>query len=84
MAEGVADGVIRHLMEDDALMGHLLEPRRLDHVPGDRLPLAVGVGRQEELLRPFGRLLQLAHDRLLLFGDEVLGQEVALDVDAEL
>jgi hypothetical protein len=58
--------------------------QRLGHVPGDGLSLAVGVGRQEELLRRFRRLLQLAHDRLLLFGYEVLGQEVALDVDAEL
>src|SRR5262249_48874218 len=46
-AEGVEDGVLRHLVEDDALDVDAFQGpaalQLLAHMPGDRLALAVGV-----------------------------------------
>ncbi len=60
---------------------------RLEHrsqVPGDRLALAVGIGREVNALGGLGRGLE-PRDRLILAHDRhVLGLEVVLDVDTEL
>jgi hypothetical protein len=54
------------LVEDDAL--RLLQSRRLLDMPGDSLALAVGVGREIDLVGLLGRLLYLLDDLALLGG----------------
>src|SRR5581483_2778117 len=56
----------------------------LGHVPADRLPLAVGVGRDVEAAGLLGRPLELLERLGLRAHGHVLGGEVALDVDAQL
>ncbi len=70
------------LVEDHPLHGH---PRRehLQQVPGDRLALAVLVGREVELARLVEEGAELAHLVLFLAGDDVERLEVVLDVDPE-
>ena len=54
------DRVLRDFVEQDAADLAVAGPVQLRrHVPGDRLPFAVGVGRQEHPVREFGRLLDL-------------------------
>jgi hypothetical protein len=52
-------------------------------VPGDRLPLAILVRREQELVGAREQLPQLGHLALLVGVDEVERLEVLLDVDAE-
>ena len=69
-------------MEDHPLDGNL----RLEHlvqVPGDRLALAVFVGREQELVGVLEERLQLGDLLLLVRVDDVERAEVVLDVDAE-
>jgi hypothetical protein len=61
-----------------------LGPELLRDVPGDRLALAIGVGREVDVLLVLGRLLDLVEDLRLALDDVVLGREVVLDVDPEL
>ncbi len=85
VSEGVADRRLGDLAERDP--GQLVrrEARRLRDVPGDRLALAIEVGRQEDPLGRSRRLLDRA-DVLArpLVGDHVLGGEVVVHVHAEL
>ena len=53
-------------------------------VPGDRLALAVGVGREIDLAGALGGLLQLRERLGLALDGDVLGLEPVLDVHAEL
>src|SRR5439155_16476425 len=78
------DRLLRDLVEEHAV--DVLPPRAelLRDVPGDRLALAVGVGRQVDVLLVLGGLLDLLEDLRLALDDVVLGREVALDVDPEL
>ena len=61
--------------------GHV---RRLGDVPGDRLALAVEVGREVDRVGALGRLGDLGDLLAAVVGDDVLGREVVVDVDAEL
>ena len=61
----------------------LRRPDLLGDVPGDGLPFAIRVGRQQNLLGPLRRRLDLRDDLLLGVDDHVDGLEVVLDVDAD-
>ena len=56
IAHGVEHGLLGHGIEDDALDRHagqsLLAVEHLQHVPGDGFALAIGVGCEDQLLRP--------------------------------
>ena len=52
-------------------------------VPGDRLALPVGVRCQEDLIDPFGRLLELSKRLGLSLDDLVVGLKPLLNVDSE-
>src|SRR5262249_50104428 len=82
MLERVHHGVARDFVELDA--PRIFDAERLDQVPGNRLPLAVGVGGEVNVAAVLGGALQVVNDALP-FGDErVRGPEAALDIDAEL
>ena len=70
------------LVEDHPLHRHL-GLQHLEHVPGDRLALAILVRREDELVGVLQRALQVGDDLLLSFGHDVLGGEVVVDVDRE-
>ena len=55
----------------------------LGEVPGDRLALAVLVGREVELVGALQQLLEVGHHRLLAVRDDVERLEAVVDVDAE-
>ena len=71
------------LLEEHAVSRHAGRDLVGD-VPGDRLALAVGVGREIDLAGALGRLLQLRERLGLALDGDVLGLEPALDVHAEL
>ena len=56
----------------------------LGDVPGDRLTLAVEVGREEDEIGALGRLLDLVDLLAPVVVDDVLGLELVVDVHAEL
>ena len=82
LAERLVDRLLRDLVEDHPLDGHL-RLQNLEQVPGDRLALAVFVRCEQELVGVLQELLQLADLLLLVRVDDVERQEVVLDVDAE-
>ena len=82
LAERAVDRLLRDLVEDHAPDRHL-RLQHLQQVPGDRLALAVFVGREQELVGVLQELLQLADLLLLVRVDDVERLEVVLDVDAE-
>ncbi len=53
-------------------------------VPGDRLALAVEVGREEDDVRALGRLLDVVDLLATVLVDDVFGLELVVDVHAEL
>ena len=82
LVERALDRLLRDLVEDHAPHRHL-RLQHLEQVPGDRLALAVFVGREQELVGLLQELLQLADLLLLVRVDDVERLEVVLDVDAE-
>ena len=84
MGERLADRRLGDLAERDPvrlLGGHV---RRLGHVPGDGLALAIEVGGEEDGVGPLGGLLDVGDLLAAIVADDVLGREVVVDVDAEL
>jgi hypothetical protein len=80
--ERLLDRVLGDLMEHDAAHRHL----RLEHlrqVPADGFTFAVRVGGQQNLRRVFHRGLQMRDLLLLVVGNDVVGLEVTVDIDAE-
>jgi hypothetical protein len=84
MLERRANGVARDLVELHPARRPVPEADRLDQVPGDRLALAVRVGRQVHHVGLPGRRLELLDDLVLLARDHVLRREAMLHVYAEL
>src|SRR5712664_3061546 len=84
LLERFEDRLLRDLVEQHAV--DVLPPRAelLRDVPGDGFALAVGVGRQVDVLLVLGGLLDVLEHLRLALDDVVLGREVALDVDPEL
>ena len=79
--ERLADRVRRDLVEHHALDRHV-RLQHLEHVPADRLALAVLVGREDELVGALQRPLQLGDDLLLRRVHDVDDVEVVVGVDA--
>ena len=69
-------------MELDALRG--TQVQHLRQVPGDRLALAVGVGREDDLAVLLHRCPQLGDRLLPVLDDLVVRPEAGVDVDAKL
>jgi hypothetical protein len=70
--EGLEDRLLRDLVEHDAEDAALGHAERFGEVPGDRLALAVGVGRQEDGGRVFASRFRSA-DHLGLPADRGVG-----------
>ncbi len=80
--EGREDGALGDLVEHHALHRHLrLED--LHQVPADRLPLAILVGCDVELVGALQRRAEVADHVLLARRDDVQRPEALLDIDAE-
>ena len=84
MGDAVLDAFLRYLVELDALGGLLAREKLVGQMPGDRFTLAVGVGREQDLVGRLRGLLELLDDLLLAGNDLVRLLEPSLDVDAEL
>ena len=82
LVERAHDRVLRDLVEDHALDGHL-RLQHLHEMPGDRLAFAILVRREEELVGVRESLLQVGDDLLLSGIDDVVRLEAVVDVDAE-
>src|SRR5262249_32917298 len=78
----LVDGVAGDLVEDHPPHRHV-RAQHLEHVPRDRLTLAVLVSREVELAGVGQRVLELLDDVLLLLRDDVDRLKVVPDVDAE-
>ena len=81
LVERLADRVRRDLVEHHALHRDR-RLQHLEHVPADRLALAVLVGREDELVGALQRALQLGDDLLLRRVHDVDDVEVVVGVDA--
>ncbi len=82
VCERLLHGFFGDFVEDDAADRNL----RLQHlreVPTDRLALAVRVRRQQQLRRFLDGDFQVRHLFLLVAGNDVVGREVLIDIDAE-
>jgi len=82
MQDGVVHGLLCDLVEEHALNVRVGRPNLFSDMPGDGLALAVGVGRQQDLLCPLGRGLDVRDDLLLALDNHVFGLEVVFNVDA--
>ncbi len=82
--DGLLDGLLGDLVEEDARGGHLALLELLEDVPGDGLALAVGVGGEEDAVDALGRRLELGDHLLLRLDDLVDRLEPVLDVHADL
>ena len=77
VAERLLDGPLGDLVEHDAADPLVGQVEHLLEVPGDRLALAVGVGRQVDDVGLGGLALQLG-DRVLLARHDLVGRRVAV------
>ena len=84
LADRLVDRLLGDLVEEDALDVRVRRAHLLGDVPGDRLPFAIGVGRQQHALRVPRGLHDLRQHLLLAVDDHVLGLEAVLDVDPHL
>ena len=81
IASATASGVIS--WKTTRRTGFAVGIRRLDQVPGDRLALAVGVGRQDRLAGRLDALLRSLTVFDFVARDHVLRREVVLDLDTQ-
>ena len=84
MAKGVLDGAFGDFMKGDAAYPIVGKVEGLLQVPGDRLALAVGVGRQVDDVGPSGLALQIAHGVFLGRNDFIGGRVTMRHIHAEL
>ena len=84
VGEGLADRALGDLGEGHAARLARRHVRGLGDVPGDRLALAVEVGGEVDRVRALRRLLDVGDLLAPILGDDVLGREAVVDVDAEL
>ena len=71
MLEGLADGVLRDLVEHDPLVAVVVAADGLAQMPGDGLPLPVEVGREVDGVGLLRQLPELT-DHLLLAGQDLV------------
>ena len=76
----LGDGVEHHPL-DRLAVERLLLLEHLEHVPGDRLTLAVGVGRQNELVGALGCLRDVVEPLLRLGIDLPNHAEIGIGID---
>ena len=83
--DGLGDGRRGDLVEDDAvdLLAQEVGVSSLDQVPGNRLPLAVGVGGEVDLPRSGDAVLEFLDDLVLVARDQILRREVVGHLDAK-
>ncbi len=74
-------GFLGDFVELDPL--RIVELQQLGQMPGDRLALAVGVGREVDVGCALYRAAQLLDDVALAFDRQILGREIVLDVNAQ-
>src|SRR3712207_5466374 len=85
MGDRLLHGVAGDLAELDAVDWLAAwDAGRLSDMPGDRLALAVGVGRQVDRIGRLDRLLERGDDLLFALGHLVDRYEPAVDIDAEI
>ena len=84
MLDGVQDGVLGYLVEDNALRMFGLQPQHLVQMPSDGFPLAVLIGGQPHGLGLSRLALQFAHQLALVRRYLVVRRKVVGYVDAEL
>jgi hypothetical protein len=84
VADALEHGLLRDLVEQDAVDVALARAEPLRDVPGDGLTLAVGVGGEVDVLLVLRRLPDLGEDLGLAVDHLVVGGEVVLDVDTQL
>jgi hypothetical protein len=84
MGERVADGALGDLAEGHPPGLVLGNVGGLDHVPRDRLPFPIEVGREVDGVRFAGRALDAVDLLAAVVADHVLGREVMVDVHAQL
>ena len=97
MFERLHDGILRDLVECDALVrlcrhGRVAFPcrffaiklKRAHEVPRDRFSFAVLVGCKNDLVRFLCERLQIGYDGLGFLGDRIAGREVVSDINADL
>ena len=82
------DRLVHHPL-GDLVEGHPIglvvgDTQKLLQVPGDRLPLPVGVGGEEHFLAPLGRLPELGYDLFLALDGLIVGKKAMLHVHAQL
>ena len=80
--QGARDGGGRNFVEFDAVLA-VFELQHVFQMPGDRLPLAVRVGREIDVVRLGGLVGEALDDLLLVRIDDVGGFEVVFDIHAQ-
>ena len=75
--ESVLNRPARDFVEDDAAEAPGIAANHLAEVPGDRLALAIEVGREVHVVRRLRELLEVA-DHLLLAGNHLVGSAPAV------
>ena len=83
MLDGIEDGLLGDLMEDDAVGLGFIKTQHLAEMPGDGLSLTVFIGGKPYLLGCTGKALQLLHYFYLVFRNLIVGLKGLL-VDAQL
>ena len=82
--KGLPDRFLRYRVEDDTAYGLALPSGGFEDVPGDRLALPVGVGREVDAVRVLAGGLDLRDDFALVLRHLVPGAELAVGVHAKL
>ena len=82
MRERSVDRELGDLVEDDPV--GIAQAERLGEMPGDRLALAIGVGREQRRRRLLHGRAEIADLLLLALDQLVLRGEAGVDVDADL
>ena len=83
MLDGLQDGVFCDFVENDTLGLINVQSKHMSQVPRDGLSLAVLIGCEPHVFRPFGSLLQFRHHILLIFRNDIHGSEI-IEVHTEI
>ncbi len=84
MGEGLADRALGDLVEGHPVGLAGRHVGRLGDVPRDRLPFPIEVGGEPHVVGDLDRLRDLGELLAAVVGDDVLGREIVINVDAEL
>jgi len=84
MGQGLPDGRLGQLQEQDPLKMMVLFPQGLGDMPGNGLPFPVRVGTQEDLGDAGSRLLQLLDDLGLAEDGGIFGRKILVQVHPQV